>query len=513
MTAPSTACVARSALAPPVTTWVRATAAMAAAIGVAAMIGWIFDVDTLRRVAPTFVVMKFNTAVCLTLLGTAWLAPRRAAIVAAWATAVIAGVSLLEYAARVSLGIDQLVFTDTTVRSYPGRMAVETGICLILLSASRLTLLTNRPHATAWAAWTSGTSLAVSGVALFGYLYGARTLYAIGPYSTIALHTAIALQLLGIAALASIPDGLVPRAVRGSDAGGLLLRRLLPVALLGIPALGFLRALSDHEHRYNTPFGLAVLVMAASLLVAGVTWVASEELSRVDARRLQAIADLEQLTDELERRVEMRVEQVEEHNVRIAVLEERERISADLHDVIVQQLFAAGIQLQGIDELGDRAAIRRRADASIDAFDHAISDLRNSIQRLKPDRHRDDLRAEIIRAVNDAELLLGYRPTLEFAGSVERAATAGDDIIAALREALTNVVRHAQATQVSVRLAAEDGEIHLTISDNGIGIGVNRASGTRSMRLRAQQHDGTCRWLRGSPSGTLVEWWIPDPAD
>jgi len=180
---------------------------------------------------------------------------------------------------------------------------------------------------------------------------------------------------------------------------------------------------------------------------------------------------------------------------------------------VVQQLFAAGMHLQAIDELGDRSAIRRRTDAAIEALDHAIADLRDSIEQLQC-APRDTLRAELARAVDEAELLLGYRPTVELIGPVERGEIASHDIIAVLREALTNVARHAHATQVHVCLAADHDQIRLTVRDNGDGIkSSNRASGTCNMLLRAQQHDGSCEWLPATPSGTLVQWTIPDPAD
>ena len=103
---------------------------------------------------------------------------------------------------------------------------------------------------------------------------------------------------------------------------------------------------------------------------------------------------------------------------------------------------------------------------------------------------------------------------MDLIGPVDRGEIASGDIIAVLREALTNVARHAHATHVGVRLAADHNQIRLTVCDNGDGIKTtNTGSGTRNMLLRAQQHGGTCEWLPTTPSGTLVQWEIPDPAD
>lgn len=296
--------------------------------------------------------------------------------------------------------------------------------------------------------------------------------------------------------------------------GALLLRRLLPVAFIGLPVLALLVLTGDHQGWYGLHVAIGLTVGGSAMLVAAFAWAAARELSEVDARRAQAITDLRHLTAELEDRVEQRVAQEEAHSARIAVLEDRERIATELHDVVVQQLFAAGMQLQGLAARSDPATVGRRVDAAVDAIDSAIADLRASIVDLGSGVSETDLHAAARHVVDGASLGLGFRPTLTFEGPVEQATAATDDLMAVLREALSNVARHAHATRTDVRLAVTRDDVVLTVADDGVGIGrVERESGTRHMAARAQQFGGTCRLLAGWPQGTVVEWRVPRGAD
>ncbi len=489
----------------------RVVAGTAGLIGVTVIIGWVIGSTSLTQIARPLVPMAFNTAVCLVLLAATWFLPRRAAVAACAATIGIAAASLAEYATGVDLHVDQLIVTDTISHDYPGRMAAATGVCLLLLAASRTVLLADRTRPVQVLALVD---LAISAVAVLGYAYGVRSLYRIGPFSTIALHTAVALQLLGLATLASVPGGLMPWVVRGTDAGGVLLRRLLPVALLGLPLIGWLRLRGEVAGLYQAPFGLAMVVVASSVLVTGVAWTAARALSQVDHGRLRAIRDLQRLTGELEDRVADRVAQVEAHHARIAVLEDRERIAADLHDLVVQRLFAAGVQLQSVTGLPDREAMQRRIDLAIDGIDAAISDLRASILDLKTGRRHVDLLGEVVGTLDAAQVVLGFRPSLTTVGPLVRASVVADDVLAVLREGLANVARHAHASRVDVTLRVDDGRIVLTIADDGVGVPRGAVdSGRENMRHRAHQHGGSCRWLAAQPHGTVVEWSVPEPLD
>ncbi|MFC5290620.1 GAF domain-containing sensor histidine kinase [Actinokineospora guangxiensis] len=202
---------------------------------------------------------------------------------------------------------------------------------------------------------------------------------------------------------------------------------------------------------------------------------------------------------------------------RVGVYEERERIARDLHDVIVQRLYAAGMQL----DLLTRRPARRlaKADAArvaevIDQLDTAIADVRAVVRTLRspdPEEPAADLAESVAAEVATARELLGFTPSLDIVGDIrDLPAGIADNARAALREALSNVVRHAGAMRVTVHLRRDPGRLRLTVADDGCGIpqGVSRR-GLRNLTDRAEKLGGRCA-VRSSPrSGTTVTWEVP----
>ncbi|WP_253887472.1 GAF domain-containing sensor histidine kinase [Actinokineospora diospyrosa] len=203
---------------------------------------------------------------------------------------------------------------------------------------------------------------------------------------------------------------------------------------------------------------------------------------------------------------------------RVGLYEERERIARDLHDVIIQRLYAAGMQLDLLSRRPARKLAKadstRLADA-VDQLDAAIADVRSVVRTLRnPDPEQPADLAESARAeVATARELLGFEPTFELAGDLTNIPAAlADHVRAALRESLSNVVRHAGALRVAVHLRREGPTIRLTVADDGCGIpqGVTHR-GLNNLRTRATQSGGTCE-VRSSPrSGTTVTWEVPIP--
>jgi signal transduction histidine kinase len=202
---------------------------------------------------------------------------------------------------------------------------------------------------------------------------------------------------------------------------------------------------------------------------------------------------------------------------RVDLYEERERIARDLHDVIVQRLYAAGMQLDLLARRPTRKLARadatRLADA-VDQLDAAIADVRAVVRTLRhPDPEQpaaalaDSARAE----VDTARELLGFAPSFDIAGDLDDVPSAiADNVRAALREALSNVVRHAGALRVAVHLRRDADLLRLTVSDDGCGIpeGVSKR-GLNNLRERAELVGGRCE-VRSSPrSGTIVTWEVP----
>ncbi|MFI5583547.1 GAF domain-containing protein [Amycolatopsis sp. NPDC051758] len=205
---------------------------------------------------------------------------------------------------------------------------------------------------------------------------------------------------------------------------------------------------------------------------------------------------------------------------RVALYEERERIARELHDVIVQRLYGAGMQLDRV-----RRNMRKRfaqADGArlsdaIDQLDQTIEEIRGTVRALRSPEPRHDTGtpadlAESARGeVRIAGELLGYPPTLELSGEfADVPAERADHIRAALREALSNVVRHSGASETRVTLTRDSGGVKLRVRDNGSG--VPQGVATRGLRHLAERADaaGGKFFLNSSPSlGTLVAFDLP----
>jgi signal transduction histidine kinase len=202
---------------------------------------------------------------------------------------------------------------------------------------------------------------------------------------------------------------------------------------------------------------------------------------------------------------------------RMLLMEDRGRIARDLHDNVIQQLFATGLDLQSVaGSIHPAPAAERVADA-VGKIDAAISQIRTAIFALgnrKADE-RDTIRHRIIDVVNELGSGLAETPRLDFSGPVDLVVT-GDlahDVLAVAREALTNVVKHATATGVSLRLAAGDGMVSLVVTDNGIGVtSPRRRSGLVNLETRAAARSGSCE-LASEPGRTVLRWSVPIPDD
>lgn len=200
---------------------------------------------------------------------------------------------------------------------------------------------------------------------------------------------------------------------------------------------------------------------------------------------------------------------------RLTLYQERERIARDLHDVLVQRLYAAGMQLDLLARRPTRKLARkdaqRLADA-IDQLDASIADVRDVVRTLRnPDLtdHVTDLAESARTEVAIAGELLGFTPTLDIDGDLSGIpAAVADHTRAALREALSNVVRHSGAHAVTVHIGHK-GALELVVTDDGCGIpeGVTHR-GLKHLEERAAQAGGRCA-VRSSPKGTTVTWTVP----
>ncbi|MBD8102835.1 MULTISPECIES: GAF domain-containing sensor histidine kinase [unclassified Plantibacter] len=202
-----------------------------------------------------------------------------------------------------------------------------------------------------------------------------------------------------------------------------------------------------------------------------------------------------------------------ENQERLVVMEDRGRIARDLHDHVIQRLFATGLDLQSLAS-ATSGRTNDILDNAIESLDASITQIRTVVFALTGrSTGATGLRLRLITLADEHSGALGFSPAVTFTGAIDHAATPAqaDEILAVCREALSNVARHAHATTTSVNLSHQDETLRLTISDDGRGFvpdDVARRSGIANLEQRAQRLRGGCV-IDSSAAGTTVRWWIP----
>lgn len=200
-----------------------------------------------------------------------------------------------------------------------------------------------------------------------------------------------------------------------------------------------------------------------------------------------------------------------------ALVEDRERIARDLHDTVIQRLFATGLSLQGTARLvrSDAAAAVGRIEGAVDDLDLTVKHIRSAIFKLESSRVYSGagLRDRVLALGRDAAGPLGFEPHCFFDGPVDSAVDddLAAELLATLREALTNVARHARATSVQVEVVVDD-HVALRVIDDGIGPppqNSSRGHGLRNMGARATRRGGEFGLAAGPEAGTVVFWQVP----
>ncbi len=195
----------------------------------------------------------------------------------------------------------------------------------------------------------------------------------------------------------------------------------------------------------------------------------------------------------------------------LAVISDRERIARDLHDVVIQRLFAIGMQLQAASLRGATDDVRERLDQAVLDLDGTIRDVRATIFQLQT-HGSGSLRSDLRTLVGDYVPVLGFSPTVRTSGPVDTSVTGQlrDQLLPVLREALSNVARHAHATRADVQLVVGDGAVSLVVQDDGVGMHPDAAhSGLRNARRRADALGGVLELADAEPQGMILRWRVP----
>ncbi|MFK0012495.1 GAF domain-containing protein [Streptomyces sp. NPDC091027] len=202
---------------------------------------------------------------------------------------------------------------------------------------------------------------------------------------------------------------------------------------------------------------------------------------------------------------------------RTSVLEDRDRIARDLHDLAIQRLFATGMTLQSAQRFVDHPEARERLARAVDDLDTTIRIIRSAIFGLRDHAGPETgskLRSRTARALEEASAHLGFAPALRMEGLLDTDVppAVADEALAVLGEALSNVARHARAHRAEVLLAAGDGTLTLAVTDDGAGIPAGgRRSGLRNLTERAERLGGrmTVAPRDDGERGTRLEWRVP----
>ncbi|MGW9631004.1 sensor histidine kinase [Agromyces sp. NPDC055520] len=230
------------------------------------------------------------------------------------------------------------------------------------------------------------------------------------------------------------------------------------------------------------------------------------------ARRYDAV-ELD-IADDFSKRIAVAMElaRAREDEQRVALFEDRSRIARDLHDHVIQELFATGLELQSLAALSERPDTTHRLETAVATLDESIAHIRTIIFSLTP---REDssasARHRILQLADEMSNGLPQPVAVNFSGPVDLVVTGGlsEDLIAATREMLTNTVKHASATSVRVDVSVHDAAVYAVVADDGVGIPIDgRRSGIANLLDRAERRGGTLR-IDTSDRGTTLEWQIP----
>ncbi|MGB0093410.1 MAG: sensor histidine kinase [Solirubrobacteraceae bacterium] len=485
-----------------------------AAGSLAVLTGWTFGVARLKNLSPGAVSTKPTTAVALALCGVALVlsVTERAGarvrtigpMVGAGLAAGIGAVTLLEYATRADLGIDQLLFHEpahSAGTSSPGRMALMTALALLLAGSSLGLLVRGKVMAQQVLA---GGVLVIALSAVLGYLYGTELTR---PWGTteVSAYTVALLVALGVGLLAATSESGFVGALFSATPGGLTARSLLLTGALALPALGALRLAGQHAGLYSDRAGVGIMVLASLLVLVATVSVTAIRLNALDSERASA---LERMAES-----ERRLRRAFEHLLHVQE-NERRGLAIDLHDDALPALSAIGLRLQMARDRCDDEDVREHLGRSEADLRAARVRLRHLMLDLIPDalqreglgsalRHRLEQMKELNGIEYELHDRLGRQPSAAGAAVLYRIAL----------EALRNVTRHADAKLVRVDLGRSNGRVTIAVSDDGIGFrpAIPRPGhlGLAIMTARAELAGGHLEIKSHPGEGTVVDCWVP----
>lgn len=472
------------------------------------LIGWIFDLPPLRSILPSQPQMVPNTALTLVLASVVlWMTGRkkhsqRLSVVAffcALSVILIGSLTLWEYLTGADLGLDGWMFRErlqVASTSFPGRPSPHTALNFFLIGSALLLTSLKTVRASRLAQVLALLVALIASVALMGYIYRVAFLYSISSYTGMALHTALLFIVLSVGVLFTYPERGLMAFVLSDTVGGTMVRHLLP-ATMAIPILsGGLIIFGARAGLYDLEFGMLLSVVASVLILTVLIWRDARTLHRTDTKRKQAEAALQSAYADLEKRVDERtielsklneslrteiIEHKESETARVQLLrrlvtaqeEERRRISRELHDQTSQHLAALLLGLKTLNKSAGngRGSLHKGLLQLQELTERLVEEAHHLAWELRP-AALDDLGLEMALSnyvekwSERSSIALDFHSGLEKRRLPPPVETAVYRIV---QEALTNVLKHAQANRVSVMLEYRHDELLVIVEDNGRG--------------------------------------------
>jgi len=199
----------------------------------------------------------------------------------------------------------------------------------------------------------------------------------------------------------------------------------------------------------------------------------------------------------------------------LVLFEERDRIARDLHDTVIQRLFAIGLNLQGVASMAMSADMRDRLEAAVDDLDTTVREIRSAIFELHSTRVADaTFRRSATDLTAESSRTLGFEPDIHFEGPLDQVdQTLAEHVLAVQREALSNVARHAHASTAGVSIVLREGWLSLVVGDDGVGPGEGAGGGRGmvNMKERARNLGGDVDLRSRDGGGSVLTWRVPAP--
>ena len=537
---------------------------VATAIGVVVsclvLVGWTLDITALRNVLPGQPQMVPNTALAFILTSVSlWLLRaeesagrwRRHARACAGAAAVLGLLTLSEYLSGRDLKIDALLFGGSlrgAAASFPGRPSPHTALSFLLVGIALLLLSARSCRAHGLAQLFTLAAFLVALLALVGYFYEVTFLYGITSHTGMALHTALTFILLSLGILFARTDRGPMLVVMSNTPGGHMARHLLPPAVLVPVLIGGLIIRGARAGLYDTAFGMSLCVTASIVTLAVLIWRNARTLYRVDAGRRQAESALRRAHDELETKIGERTAElsrvnetlqaeVVEHKKAEAARgqllrrlvttqeEERRRISRELHDQMGQYLSTLMLRLKTLRPL---AAGQEQARVTLQKLEELTGRLVDEVHHLAW-----ELRPAALDDLGLHAALQNYAEkwsersgvAVDFhCGGLERERLPPEvetTVYRVVQEALTNVLKHAEARRVNVVVERRRDQVLVIVEDDGKGFeaeevvpapGGGRGLGLLGMRERVALVGGALKLDSSPGAGTTARARIPVPS-